>query len=129
MSIFEIIRLVLGTASIIVGIMVFFIEILGIYKQKYVLNRLHAAAMGDTTGIFFMMLGLIFYSGFNFVSAKLVLIIVLFWLTSPVSSHMTALLESYTNKKIQRHLTYEGDLETLEKKLSKEDTEKESASK
>lgn len=123
MSIFEIIRLVLGTASIIVGLMVFIIEIMGIYKQKYVLNRLHAAAMGDTTGIFFMMLGLIFYSGFNFVSAKLLLIIIFFWLTSPVSSHMTALLESYTNDKVTRHLSFDGDLETLEKKLEKEEAE------
>lgn len=124
MSIFEIIRLVLGTVSIAVGLIVFLIEIYGIFKHKYVLNRLHSAAMGDTTGMFFVMLGLIIYSGFNFTSAKFVLIIILFWLTSPVASHMTALLESYTNEKTGKHLSFEGDLETLEKRLEKEEKDR-----
>ena len=124
MSISEIIRLVLGTAFIITGLVVFFIEIVGIYKQKYVLNRMHAAAMGDTMGFFSVMLGLMILQGFNFVTIKFALIVIFFWVTSPVASHMTALLESYTNTKLDKHLTYHGDLETLENKMKKELNEK-----
>lgn len=120
MSIAEIIRLVLGTGLIVLGLIVFVIEIIGIYRQKYVLNRMHAAAMGDTMGFFCVMLGLMIMQGFDFVTIKFALVIVFFWLTSPVASHMTALLESYTNDKLDKHLTYHGDLETLENNLKKE---------
>lgn len=124
MSVFEIIRLVLGTTSIITGLIVFIIEIYGIFKQKYVLNRMHAAAMGDTMGIFLVILGLCFYEGATFVTLKFILIIILFWLTSPVASHMTALLELYTNDRKINFLTYQGDLENLEKRLEKEEEDK-----
>lgn len=124
MSIMEIIRLAVGTMFLITGIIVFVIEILGIFKMNYVLNRLHAAAMGDTMGLFLCFIGLCFYSGFNYTTAKYILVIILFWIASPVASHLTALLESYTNDRLSKHLTYEGDLEVLEKKLEKEQGEK-----
>ena len=125
MSIMEIFRLTIGTIFFVSGIVVFVIEILGITHMKYVLNRLHAAAMGDTLGLFLVMTGLCFYSGFNSTSAKIVLTVILFWIASPVASHMTALLESYTNERLNRHLTFEGDLDALEEKLSKEAKEEE----
>ena len=120
MSIIEIIRLVIGTLFLLTGTIVFLIEIYGIFKKKYVLDRMHAAAMGDTMGLFPCMIGVCFYSGFNFTTAKIILVIIFFWVASPVTSHMTALLESYTNNRLGKHLSYEGDLETLEKRLEKE---------
>jgi len=123
MSITELIRLIIGTAFLIAGLIVFAIEIYGIFHMKYVLNRLHSAAMGDTMGIFLVMTGLCFYSGLNFTTLKIILTVILFWIASPVASHMTALLESYTNERLSKHLTYEGDLQTLEKKLEKEANE------
>lgn len=121
MSIVEIIRLIIGTVLLLSGLFVFVIEIVGIFRMNYVLNRMHAAAMGDTMGLFLMMAGICVFSGFNFTSLKLILVVILFWIASPVSSHMTALLESYTNDKLGKHLSYEGQLEPLEKKLEKEE--------
>ena len=120
MTIIEIFRLVIGTIFLALGLMVFFIEIIGIYKMKYVLNRLHSAAMGDTMGIFLCIAGLCFYSGINFTTAKLLFALIVFWISSPVASHMTALLESYTNRRLEKHLTYNGNLENLEKRLERE---------
>lgn len=120
MSIIEIVRLVIGTIFLALGIIVFFLEIVGLFKFKYVLDRMHAAAMGDTMGLFLSLVGLCFYSGLNFTTAKMVLVVVFFWFASPVTSHMTALLESYTNQRLHKHLSYEGSLEGLEKKLQKE---------
>ena len=54
---------------------------------------MHAAAMCDTLGILFVLLGLIFVTGFSFDSLKLALIIILLWVASPVSSHLLANLE------------------------------------
>ncbi len=78
---------------LICGIGVAAISALGLFKFKFALNRMHAAAMCDTLGILFVLLGLIFVTGFSFDSLKLALIIILLWVASPVSSHLLANLE------------------------------------
>ena len=42
---------ILGVAFIIMGLLVFVVQLIGVYKFKYILNRMHAAGMGDTMGI------------------------------------------------------------------------------
>ena len=123
MSIMEILRLVIGSLFLVSGIVVFVIEIVGVFKMKYVLNRLHSAAMGDTMGLLLVMTGLCFYSGLNITTVKIILTVVLFWLASPVASHMTALLESYTNQHLGEHLYFKGELKNLEKRLEGENEE------
>ena len=53
------IREIIAAICIFIGLFVFFCSILGIYRFKYALNRMHAAALGDTMGIFFVVLGLL----------------------------------------------------------------------
>ena len=48
------IRFLVGAALIIVGLLMFIVEVFGVYRFKYVLNRMHAAAMGDTLGIAYL---------------------------------------------------------------------------
>ena len=106
MAILEWIRFLLGTGLLLVGLGIFLLQIFGVFKFKYVLNRMHAAAMGDTLGIGFSLTGLILLSGFNFTSLKMALIIVFLWLASPVSSHLISRLEVVTNE----HLAKDCDL-------------------
>ena len=40
------IREILAAVCIVLGILVFCCSILGVYRLKYVLNRMHAAALG-----------------------------------------------------------------------------------
>ena len=70
----------------------------GVFRFRYVLNRMHAAAMGDTLGIGFSFLGLMIMSGWNFTTLKLFLVILFLWFSSPVSSHLIARLEVTTNE-------------------------------
>lgn len=98
MQILNWIRFLLGTGLLLVGLGIFLLQLFGVYKFKYVLNRMHAAAMGDTLGIGISLTGLIFLSGFNFTSLKMALIIVFLWLASPVSSHLISRLEVVTNE-------------------------------
>ena len=72
------------------------------FKFKYILNRMHAAAMGDTLGIGISMLGLIILSGFNFTSLKMALVVVFLWLASPVASHLISRLEVVTNEELEK---------------------------
>lgn len=100
----EWIRFFAGAALILAGLVIFALSVIGVYRFKYVLNRMHAAAMGDTLGLLLVLTGLIVFSGFNFLSLKLLLIILMLWLTSPVSSHLIARLEIHINEHLDKHM-------------------------
>ena len=103
MQILEWVRFIAGTGLLLVGLGIFVVQIFGVFKFKYVLNRMHAAAMGDTLGIGISMTGLIILSGLNVTSLKMALIIVFLWLASPVSSHLISRLEVTTNENLREH--------------------------
>ena len=91
-------RFLIGAACLRFGLGIFAIEMAGVFRFRYVLNRMHAAAMGDTLGIGFSFLGLMIMSGWNFTTLKLFLVILFLWFSSPVSSHLIARLEVTTNE-------------------------------
>lgn len=113
MMAFEWVRFLAGAALLLLGVAIFFIEMIGVFRFKYVLNRMHAAAMGDTLGIGFCLLGLIVMWGFSFTSLKLFLVIVFLWFSSPVSSHLIARLEVTTNEDQEKNY----DIKALDEKL------------
>jgi len=67
---------------------------------------MHAAAMGDTLGLLLIMLSLVVWRGLSFVSLKLIIVLVFFWLASPVSGHIIAQMEATTNEDL-------GEIEVL----------------
>lgn len=115
----NLIRQIIGFGFLFAGIIVFIIEIYGTFHLKFVLNRMHCAAMGDTAGLLFSIIGLVIINGLNLTSVKLILVDILFMFSSPVCSHMLAELEKRTNKNIKNDVAFMGDLETLEKKAAK----------
>lgn len=98
MAVIEWIRFLIGAALLLFGLGIFAIEMVGVFRFRYVLNRMHAAAMGDTLGIGFSLVGLMIMSGWNFTTLKLLFVIVFLWFSSPVSSHLIARLEVTTNE-------------------------------
>ncbi|MEG0014553.1 MAG: monovalent cation/H(+) antiporter subunit G [Clostridium sp.] len=82
------IRFIIATTLILLGLFVFFVATLGIYRFKYPLNRIHIAAKCDTLGAILTLSGLAVMSGFNFMTLKLVLILIFMWTTGPVASHL-----------------------------------------
>ena len=75
---------------IISGMAVLAVGVIGIFRFKYVLNRLHAAAMLDSLGLLLILAGVMVIRGFSYDSAKLLMMIALFWIASPVCSHLLA---------------------------------------
>lgn len=98
---FEWFQFMIGAIFILGGLIVAGIATFGIFKLKFVLNRMHAAALNDTLAILLVLFGLIIMNGWSFASLKLLLIIVFLWFASPVSSHLLARLEVTTNKKLK----------------------------
>ena len=97
------IRFVLGALLIVLGLLIFVIEVIGLFRFKYVLNRMHAVAMGDTLGLTLSLLGLILINGFNFSSVKFLIVIVFFWFASPTSSHLITNFEVITDDDEEMH--------------------------
>ena len=110
MEIIEWIRFIVGAALLLCGLLIFLIELYGIFHLKYVLNRMHAAAMGDTLGISFSLVGLMIFSGWNFTTLKMGMVILFLWCASPVSSHLIARLEALTNEHLKENCEISGTL-------------------
>ena len=106
------VQLVVGGIFIIIGILTLAVSVFGVFRFKYVLNRMHSSAMGDSLGILFIIFGLMILSGFQFGTLKLALIIVFFWLAGPVSSHMICQMEVMINENLKEEceVPEDGDL-------------------
>ena len=101
----EALRFALCALLMLLGLVFEISAVVGVFRFRYVLNRMHAAAMGDTMGIFLMLLGLAVANGLSMLSLKLMLLVLLFWLTSPVSSHLIGRLELVTNEELDREVS------------------------
>ena len=87
------IRTILAAIFFAAAAFLFITEVVGLFKFDYVMNRMHAAALGDTFGILCVVLGVIVLRGFAVASLKLVLIPVFFFLTGPVLTHLIGKVE------------------------------------
>lgn len=105
MIVLEWIRFLAGTSCLLCGLIIFVLELFGVFKFHYVLNRMHAAALGDTLGIGLSMLGLVILCGWNLTSLKMILVVVFLWIASPVASHMLARFEVATNENLDKDCT------------------------
>ena len=94
----EWIRFGVSAAFLFAGLFMFVAAAIGVNRFRRALNRIHAAALGDTLGILFMILGLVIWKGFSFDSLKLLLVVFFFWLASPVAGHMISRLEVTTDE-------------------------------
>ena len=100
----ETLRFILCALLIGIGLIFEICAVIGVFRFHYVLNRMHAAALGDTMGILMIMLGLAVASGINLLSLKLLLIVFLVWTASPVASHLIGRLELTTNEELDREV-------------------------
>ncbi|MCI6813358.1 MAG: monovalent cation/H(+) antiporter subunit G [Lachnospiraceae bacterium] len=107
MQILEWLRFAVGALILLSGLFLFGIEVFGSYRFRFVLNRMHSAAIGDTLGIGLCMLGLMIFNGLNLTSVKILLVIIFLWFASPVSSHLIARFEVTTNEKIKNYCEIE----------------------
>ncbi|WP_320990760.1 monovalent cation/H(+) antiporter subunit G [Hungatella sp.] len=94
------IRFALSAACLVTGLVFMILAVFGVNRFHRALNRMHAAAMGDTLGILFVFAGLILIRGFSMDSLKLFLVILFFWTAGPVSGHMISRLEAMTDENL-----------------------------
>ena len=110
------IRFSAAAVFFVLGMVFEILAVFGVYRFRRALNRMHAAAMGDTLGILFVILGLMTMRGFSMDALKLFLVVAFFWIASPVSGHMISRLEAMTNEDI-------GELTVIRKNTGDESRE------
>ena len=103
-----------GAAMVLIGLglAVVVMSVLGLFRFRDALERLHAGALTDTLGVLLIVSGLAVLCGFTVHTAKLVLLVVILWVTNPVSSHLIARMELITGRDREPdRLTGEGEEE------------------
>ena len=80
-----------------------YISILGVFRFRFVLNRMHAASLLDTLALLLVMASLLVAMGLRLATLKLVLIVVFMWMASPISSHLLSKLELLTDDELEQH--------------------------
>ena len=109
----DIIRFVISAALTLAGLFCLLSGVVGVYKFRYALSRVHAAALLDTVGILLMLLGVIVATGFTIASGKMLVVIAFLWLTSPVSGHLIGRMEITINDDLDKSMAVI-DRETVE---------------
>jgi len=99
-----IIRAVIASLLLLAGAVTFGLSIAGVFRFKYVLNRLHASAIADTIGTMFISLGLIVLRGFSLASVKLIIIVIALWVTGPVCTNRIASAEVSSDKAYKKQV-------------------------
>lgn len=99
----DIIRTTLGLIFIGIGLFIYGIATVGVFKFSYILNRAHIAAKNDTLATLSVIIGLIIISGFTWLSLKLAIVAVFLWMTNPVATHLVTETEFITNRQIHEH--------------------------
>lgn len=99
----EWIRFWITAILLVLGLTGFTLAVTGVYRFGFVMNRLHAAGIGDTLGIFCVLAGLAVSAGPCADTLKMGLLVLFLWFTSPVSSHFLSQIEYYTNARLYDH--------------------------
>ena len=103
------IRFVLTSGCVLCGLFLLFTGVVGQYRFHYVLNRMHAASMGDSMGLGLVLLSLCVGNTDGWLIAKYLLVVLFVWLTSPTAGHLIARLEIATDSQ------YQDEMEMIEK--------------
>ena len=95
---------IIGIALIVMSTILFIIEVIGVYKFDYVLNRMHATAIGDSLALLMSLAGAGLLMWDWFAAARLLAILCFVFITSPVSAHLLARVETMTNNHLESYL-------------------------
>lgn len=89
----EWVRFIFAVICLVFAAAMEFIAVYGVYKFRFVMNRMHAAAIGDTLGLMLGALGLILLKGFSWFSLKMTVVVIFLWMSSAISSHVIMRME------------------------------------
>ena len=88
---------IVSAVLMITGVTAMLLGIFGVYRFRYVLNRMHCASILDTLGMLCILLSLAAASLSLVFLPKLLLILLMLWIGSPIASHLVSRMEYRTD--------------------------------
>lgn len=104
MTAIDVIRFILSVVCTLGGLFVVISGVLGVFRFRDALSRMHAAALIDTIGLLLLLLGLMIAEGLTVTAGKMAVVIPFLWLASPVSSHLLARMEVTINDRLDNSM-------------------------
>lgn len=86
------------------GVVVIATSIFGVFRFRFVLNRMHCAAIIDTLGALFLLGGLMLAADAPVYAWKLFAILLVLWIGSPIASHLVSRMELLTDPDALNHV-------------------------
>lgn len=99
----EWIRFWITAVLLTISVVSFAAAVTGAWRFGFVMNRMHAAGIGDTLGLLALTVGLAVSSGTAMDVLKILLLVLFQWFSSPVSTHVLAQVEFATNPDSASH--------------------------
>jgi|Deesub1362B_J571_1020462.scaffolds.fasta_scaffold01136_6 multicomponent Na+:H+ antiporter subunit G len=121
-SLVDLIKYIVIICSLIGGSFFIITGSLGIVRFPDTYSRMHASGKCDTLGISLVLFGVIVYQGLDFVTVKLILILLFVFFTGPVAVNAIIHASFYSGNKMW---TTEGWVEWSREEWMKERAEKE----
>ena len=106
---FEAIRLLAAGLLIAGGVIAGAVSILGVFRFRFVMNRMHCAAILDTIAMAGILGGLMLAKASMAFTPKLLAALVVLWVGSPIASHLVAKMEIATDETAAEHIKLEED--------------------
>ena len=80
----------LSWACLLAGGFFVMVAAIGLHRMPDVFSRMHAASVGETLGAGLLILGMVLQAGPSLVAVKLVIILLVIFVTGPVATHALA---------------------------------------
>ena len=106
---FETIRLIIAGVLILGGVIAGAVSILGVFRFRFVMNRMHCAAILDTLAMALILGGLMVASSDMRYIPKLAAALLMLWIGSPAASHLVGRMEISTDETVPEHIQLEED--------------------
>ena len=106
---FETIRYLIAAILLVIGVAAAAVSILGVFRFRFVMNRMHCAAIVDTLSMASICGGLMVATGSMDDIPKLLVALILLWVGSPIASHLVGRMELSTDDTADSHLKKEDD--------------------
>lgn len=105
----ETLRFLIAAGLIVSGLLSAAVGILGVFRFKFVMNRMHCAAILDTLSMAGILGGLMVATGNLTYIPKLLAALLVLWISSPAASHLVGRMELDTDETAQGHIPQKED--------------------
>ena len=106
---FDTIRYGIAAVLMLLGVAAGAVSILGVFRFRFVMNRMHCAAILDTLAMAGIFGGLMVAKASLAYTPKLLAALVVLWVGSPIASHLVSRMEIATDETAAQHIKVEED--------------------